>query len=109
MHKIYVNVDELLDHQERRMININTTTDRRHTISQSYQHNADRRHITNMSDRRHISPPLHINICDNSTTINANQNDNLHSRNHIDFSQRRHGRGMLLLLLLIFFKNYFVV
>lgn len=74
---------------------MNATTDRRHTISQNYQHNTDRRHIPNMSDRRHISPPLHINICDNSTTINANQNDNLHARNHVDFSQRRHGRGKL--------------
>lgn len=84
----------LTDHQERRILSLNTNVDRRHTISQNFQHNTDRRHLTNMSDRRHISPPLHINICENSPTIlNANQNEGLHQRNIMDFPQRRHGRG----------------
>lgn len=66
-------------------------------MNQGYQVNGDRRHHGNLSliDRRHISPPLHINICENSPpVINSSQADGL-QRSLMDFSssQRRHGRG----------------
>lgn len=75
-------------------MSITNPPERRHTISQNYQHNPDRRHMNNLADRRHISPPLHINICDNqSALLNSNQGESMHQRNLMEFSQRRHGRG----------------
>lgn len=85
------------------MISIANQPERRHANSQSYHnghngHNgSDRRHIPNLADRRHISPPLHINICDNPNNIIANSpSDGMHQRNMMEFphSQRRHGRGI---------------
>ncbi|XP_031332977.1 RING finger protein 44 isoform X3 [Photinus pyralis] len=77
-------------HQDRR--HMPNSMDRR--INQGYQQNGERRHHLGLSDRRHISPPLHINVCENSSPIlNGSQNEGL-QRTLIDFSnsQRRHGR-----------------
>lgn len=46
----------------------------------------------NLADRRHISPPLHINICENNTSLLGSPQGE-HHRPLLDFNQRRHGRG----------------
>jgi hypothetical protein len=82
-------------HQDRRHIPLSNAPERRHAPVQNYHNGGDRRHMPNLGDRRHISPPLHINICDNSTNIISNSPpDVMHQRNMMDFSnsQRRHGR-----------------
>ncbi|KAJ8968000.1 hypothetical protein NQ314_002534 [Rhamnusium bicolor] len=84
-------------HQDRRHNSITNAPERRNTISQSYHNGGDRRHLPNLADRRHISPPLHINICDSTTNIiNNTPSDGMHQRNVMDFShsQRRHGREL---------------
>lgn len=51
----------------------------------------DRRHTNGLLDRRHISPPLHINVCDNSPpnlTLLSNQAQADH--HGAQFPQRRH-------------------
>ncbi|RZC32255.1 GATA zinc finger domain-containing protein 14-like, partial [Asbolus verrucosus] len=83
-------------HQDRRHIPLSNPPERRHAPVQNYHNGGDRRHMPNLGDRRHISPPLHINICENSTNIlNNSPSDVMHQRNIMDFSnsQRRHGRG----------------
>lgn len=93
-------------HQDRRHMNMANNVDRRHTVSQNYQHGTDRRHLNNLADRRHISPPLHISICDNSTSIlGSPQAENILQRNMMDFPQRRHGRGTVFFFALFLF-NY---
>lgn len=70
--------------------------ERRHSINQNFHNSNDRRHLNNLADRRHISPPLHINICENAgAMLNPPLNDGIHQRNLMDFShsQRRHTRG----------------
>lgn len=83
--------------QDRRHIPLpNNPIERRHTLNQNFHGGNDRRHLNNLADRRHISPPLHINICENSSAIlNTAAGDAIHPRN-LDFShpQRRHGRGL---------------
>ncbi|KYB29529.1 hypothetical protein TcasGA2_TC031994 [Tribolium castaneum] len=82
-------------HQDRRHIPLSNAPERRHAPVQNYHNGGDRRHMPNLGDRRHISPPLHINICDNSTNImNNSPPDVLHQRMDFSNSQRRHGRGM---------------
>ncbi|KRT83684.1 zinc finger protein [Oryctes borbonicus] len=94
-HLHYPNEAAGHQHQDRRHINLSNTVERRHTVSQNYQLGTDRRHLTNLADRRHISPPLHISICDNSTSIlGSPQTENLIQRNMMDYPQRRHGREM---------------
>lgn len=83
-------------HQDRRHIPLSNAPERRHPPVQNYHNGGDRRHMPNLGDRRHISPPLHINICENSPNImNNSPSDVIHQRNLMDFSnsQRRHGRG----------------
>ncbi|XP_022904765.1 E3 ubiquitin-protein ligase RNF38 isoform X2 [Onthophagus taurus] len=82
-------------HQERRHIQLPNPVERRHNVGvgPSYQQHNDRRH--NLSDRRHISPPLRISICENTTSLlGSPQGESIHPRNVIDFTQRRHGRDM---------------
>lgn len=82
--------------QDRRHISLPNQIERRHTLNQNFHGGNDRRHLNNLADRRHISPPLHINICDNSNAIlNTAAAEGIHSRN-LDFSlpPRRHGRGL---------------
>lgn len=62
--------------------------------------NGDRRHMPSLVDRRHISPPLHINICENTNgMMNINtppaEGMQMHQRAMMDFShgRRRHGIG----------------
>lgn len=45
--------------------------ERRQNHGLTNPHSSDRRHMSGLSDRRHISPPLHINICDNSASLHA--------------------------------------
>ncbi|KAJ8983913.1 hypothetical protein NQ317_006717 [Molorchus minor] len=84
-----------LPHQDRRHIPVSNAPERRHSASQSYHNSNDRRLPLNLADRRHISPPLHINICDSSAMINS-PTDGMHPRTMLDFShsQRRHGRDV---------------
>ncbi|CAH1100418.1 unnamed protein product [Psylliodes chrysocephalus] len=63
--------------------------------------NGDRRHMPSLVDRRHISPPLHINICENTNgMMNINtppaEGMQMHQRAMMDFShgRRRHGIDM---------------
>lgn len=85
--------------QDRRHIPLqnNNPIERRHALNQNFHGGNDRRHLNNLADRRHISPPLHINICDNSNAIlNTAAGDAIHPRN-LEFSHpqnRRHGRGL---------------
>lgn len=84
-------------HPDRRHIPLTNAPERRHTISQNYHNGSDRRHMPNLADRRHISPPLHINICDNSNNLMTNAPpESMHQRSMMDFShsQRRHGRDV---------------
>ncbi|XP_018328289.1 RING finger protein 44-like [Agrilus planipennis] len=81
--------------QDRRHIPVSVSAvDRR--LSQGYQHVQDRRGIGNLADRRHISPPLHINICDNPTNLLSTPQAEELQRQLMDFSnsQRRHGREL---------------
>lgn len=73
-------------------------------------HAAERRHLgplgLSLSDRRHISPPLHINICDSAPTMHTlspvgGQQDGRSTIN-IDYSQRRNGRGGEFFILFIY-------
>lgn len=93
--RCFKNVDLLgIQHQDRRHMPLSNPNERRH--NQSFHNNNDRRHINTLSDRRHISPPLHINICENPTAIlNSAPNDGIHQRNIMEYSHphRRHGRG----------------
>lgn len=89
-------------HPDRRHISLTNAPERRHTISQNYHNGSDRRHLPNLADRRHISPPLHINICDSSSNIMTNAaSEGMHQRSMMDFShsQRRHGRGRVFVLI----------
>lgn len=82
--------------QDRRHIPLQNPIERRHTLNPNFHSGNDRRHLNNLPDRRHISPPLHINICDNSNAIlNTAAAEGMHPRN-LDFShpQRRLGRGL---------------
>lgn len=94
-----------LGHQDRRHIPITNPTERR--MNQGYQHTGDRRHHGGLPDRRHISPPLHINICENTpSVINNSQAEGL-QRTVMDFSNsRRHGRGTYFCLYT--FKNIYL-
>ncbi|KAF2879206.1 hypothetical protein ILUMI_26961 [Ignelater luminosus] len=85
--------NEASGHQDRRHIPITNPTERR--MNQGYQHTGDRRHHGGLPDRRHISPPLHINICENTpSVINTPQAEGL-QRTVMDFSNsRRHGRDV---------------
>lgn len=73
--------------------------ERRNTLVNG--HVPERRHMSGLADRRHISPPLHINICDSAPTLHTlspvgPQPEGLaHGRSTItiDYSQRRNGRG----------------
>lgn len=79
-------------------------------------HGAERRHMgpmsLSLSDRRHISPPLHINICETAPSLHtlspvSGQPDAMamnHARSNMnmDYSQRRNGRGGMSLNLYIF-------
>ena len=47
--------------------------------------------LNSLSDRRHITPPLHINICDNGPGLLGSPQE----RPHLDFNNRRHTRGKL--------------
>lgn len=75
--------------------------ERRNTLVNG--HVPERRHMSGLADRRHISPPLHINICDSAPTLHTlspvgPQPEGLaHGRSTItiDYSQRRNGRGEL--------------
>lgn len=83
--------------------------ERRHPMASDFLHN-ERRNMGNLSDRRHISPPLHLNLCEGSPNlINGNQNDVLLQRNPMEFNQRRHGRGNeSFFIFMIFCFNSFV-
>lgn len=71
-----------LQHPDRRHLPVSNPIERRHTLNQSFHNSNDRRHLNNLPDRRHISPPLRISICENPT---ANE--------QFAHSHRRHPRG----------------
>lgn len=98
-------------HQDRRHMPLANPIERRHTINQNFHNGNDRRHLNNLSDRRHISPPLHINICENANAmLNTAPNDGMHQRNLVDFShsQRRHARGIWIVQLVQLANDCFV-
>lgn len=80
-----------LPHQDRRHNILPNQPDRRLNLQPNYHNVNDRRLMPGLADRRHISPPLHINICDN----NSGPSDNMHPRGLMDFSQRMNARDMI--------------
>ncbi|XP_076251079.1 ring finger protein murashka [Rhynchophorus ferrugineus] len=89
-HIHYSNEASGHQHPDRRH-NLSSPQERRHTIAQTYHNVTDRRLMPGLADRRHISPPLHINVCEN----NNNPNENIHPRGMMDFSQRRPARDVI--------------
>ncbi|XP_066248420.1 E3 ubiquitin-protein ligase RNF38 [Euwallacea similis] len=79
-----------LQHQDRRH-NMIQNQPVRHNLQPNYHNMNDRRLMPGLSDRRHISPPLHINICDN----NSGPSENMHPRGMMDFSQRMNARDVI--------------
>ncbi|XP_050296232.1 RING finger protein 44 isoform X2 [Anthonomus grandis grandis] len=82
-----------IQHQDRRHNIIPSTNqpERRHSIPPNYHNVNNNRLMPGLSDRRHISPPLHINICDSNTA----PSENVHPIGMMDFSQRRTNRDMI--------------
>ncbi|CAG9769258.1 unnamed protein product [Ceutorhynchus assimilis] len=78
-------------HQDRRHNLLPNPPERRLNIQGNFHNVNDRRLMPGLADRRHISPPLHINICDNNT----GPSENIHPRGMMDFSQRRSPRDVI--------------
>ncbi|ENN72991.1 hypothetical protein YQE_10380, partial [Dendroctonus ponderosae] len=74
---------------DRRHNLIQNPPDRRHSMQQNYHGVNDRRLMPGLADRRHISPPLHINICEN----NSGPTENIHPRGLMEYPQRMSARG----------------
>ncbi|KAL1506500.1 hypothetical protein ABEB36_005852 [Hypothenemus hampei] len=83
-HIHYVGDGTGMQHPDRRHNMIQNQADRRHNLQPNYHNINDRRLMAGLADRRHISPPLHINICDSNT----GPSENVHPRALMDFPQR---------------------
>ncbi|KAH1027708.1 hypothetical protein HUJ05_001164 [Dendroctonus ponderosae] len=77
--------------QDRRHNLIQNPPDRRHSMQQNYHGVNDRRLMPGLADRRHISPPLHINICEN----NSGPTENIHPRGLMEYPQRMSARDFV--------------
>lgn len=102
-HIIY-NGDNTVSRRHNGNNQMESTNERRNPLmGPSIPSMSDRRHLPLVSDnrhlggdRRHISPPLRINICENGNTHSHNLSPVQQQGNNIplEYSPRRNGRGM---------------
>ncbi|CAH0559407.1 unnamed protein product [Brassicogethes aeneus] len=92
----HMHYNETANHQiqDRRHIPMANAPERRQTLAQNYHNSGDRRMLPN----RHISPALHINVCDNASGMLTNApSDGLLQRNLMEYpahAQRRLARDV---------------